>query len=72
MITMGNHFKIIKANVFWMKRTKSGIMEAIGSYERSKSDRVFTLKTKKGRVISYESWQAAKKDGWSRVIGKMR
>lgn len=33
------------------------------TYEKSSKDRVFTLSC--GKIIkSYESWQAAKKDGW--------
>lgn len=33
------------------------------TYEKSGKDRVFTLSSDK-KVVSYESWQAAKKDGW--------
>lgn len=36
------------------------------TYEQSGKDRVFTLTAGK-TVKSYESWQAAKKDGWEKV-----
>ena len=37
-----------------------------GSYQKTKTDRVFTLTSGK-TVKSFESWQAAKKDGWEKV-----
>jgi hypothetical protein len=41
------------------------------SYDRGskRHDRVFTLtpETGKGRIISFESWQQAKKQGWIKV-----
>lgn len=41
----------------------------VGTYQRSFSDRVFTLIC--GRTVkSYESWQAAKHDGWEKVEKK--
>jgi hypothetical protein len=38
-----------------------------GHYERAKGDRVFQLRPIDcpKPVFSYDSWQAAKKDGWS-------
>jgi hypothetical protein len=37
-----------------------------GSYQRTTNDRVFTLTAGK-KVISFESWQQAKKLGWSKI-----
>lgn len=37
-----------------------------GTYQRTKSDRVFQLISEK-KTISFESYQAAKKDGWVKV-----
>ncbi len=48
-----------------MSKTKGFLY--IGHYERAKGDRVFQLRPedKPKPVFSYDSWQAAKKDGWS-------
>ena len=37
-----------------------------GSYAFAKGDRVFQLTSGK-KVVSFESWEAAKKAGWSKV-----
>jgi hypothetical protein len=52
------------AKSLWVK----GRMTAKSSYQRTKNDRVFTLTLKSGRVISFESWQAAKKAGWVKLV----
>jgi hypothetical protein len=58
-----------------MKKTvwKKGAFKATGRYERTSksSDRVFVLKFRLSKhrigLRSYESWQAAVKDGWKKV-----
>jgi len=50
----------------WKHKTKHKDKEFKSSYDRSSKDRVFTLTNGK-KVKSYESWQAAKKDGWEKV-----
>lgn len=41
----------------------------VGKYEFAKGDRIFQLyedkESSKLKPVSYNSWQAAKKDGWS-------
>ena len=41
-----------------------------GSYVKTNKDRVFQLVSQDGKkVISFESWQAATKAGWSKLNG---
>jgi hypothetical protein len=47
----------------WTHKKYKG--EFVGSYVRTKNDRVFQLSSGK-KVFSYESWQAAVRDGFKR------
>lgn len=41
-----------------------------GAYNKTSKDRVFELTSQDGKkVISFESWQAATKAGWSKLNG---
>jgi len=49
---------------YW-RHAKFAPWQFIGSYERDKDgERVFVLKHKGLRKITFESWQMAKRDGW--------
>lgn len=50
-----------------MWKTKKYKSKFKGTYERDKKgERIFVLTSARGKRIVFESWQAAKKLGWSK------